>query len=237
MTSFTRDGHSGTGPGEFTRDGCSVELYSHLPGNGEADIVIGAVPRGATVLELGAGAGRMTRPLVAGGLRVTAVDESEAMLDQIGDTAPTVCAAIEDLDLGRQFGAVTLTSFLVNTADDALRTRLLRTCVRHTEPGGCVVVQRERDGMHDSLSAGQSWSRGDLTVSVVSIEPLGGGASRSCLAYEIGDSRWTQTFFSRNLPRPRFEAALAEAGLAVDRYLTDDETWVRARVRNDGAAS
>lgn len=229
MTSITRDAHSGTGPGEFTRDGCSVEMYTRLAGNGESDIITAAVPSGATVLELGAGAGRMTRPLVAGGLRVTAVDESEAMLAHVTGVAETVHSSIEDLDLGRQFDAVTLASFLVNTADDALRARLLHACARHTAPDGCVLIQRERDGLHESLEPGTIWSRGDVTVSVVSIEPVGGGVSRTCIAYESGEARWTQTFFSQSLSEPRFEAALAGAGLTVDAYLTDDRTWVRAR--------
>ncbi|NLU73264.1 class I SAM-dependent methyltransferase [Streptomyces sp. HNM0575] len=230
MTSFTRDGHSGTGPGDFTPDGCSVELYSQLSGNGETDIVLAALPPGATLLELGSGAGRMTRPLVAGGLRVTAVDESEEMLARVRPAVPTVHAAIEDLDLARQFDAVLLASFLVNTADDAHRARLLRTCGRHTAPGGHVLLQRQRDGLHDSLRAGSSWSRGELTVTVVSIEPLDGGVARTCLAYELGGRRWTQTFHSHELPEPRFEEDLAEAGLAVDAYLTDDRTWAQARL-------
>jgi SAM-dependent methyltransferase len=236
MISFNRDGHSGTGPGEFTPDGCSVELYAQLPGNGEAEIVAGALPSGATLLELGAGAGRMTRPLVAAGLRVTAVDESEAMLAHVRPVAPTVHAPIEDLDLGRRFDAVLLASFLVNTADDAHRARLLSTCVRHASPGGHVLIQRERDGLHESLAPGSSWSRRGLTVTVVSLEPAGDDAFRTCLAYDFGGARWTQTFYSRNLSEPRFEAALAEAGLAVDAYLTDDRTWVRARAQPGTAA-
>lgn len=237
MTAFTRDGHSGTGPGEFTRDGCSVEMYARLPPHAEAGVVLAAVPPGAALLELGAGAGRMTRPLVAGGLRVTAVDESAEMLAHIGDTAPTVCSAIEDLDLGRQFDVVLLASFLVNTADDAQRDRLLRACARHTAPGGCVLVQRERDGLHESLSAGDTWDSGPLKVSVVSIEPAGDGVSRTCLGYAFEDARWTHTFYSNRLPGPSFEAALARAGLAVDAYLTEDRTWVRARAERTQPAS
>ncbi|MGH3324371.1 MAG: class I SAM-dependent methyltransferase, partial [Streptomyces sp.] len=102
MTTFTREDHSGTGPGEFTPDGCSVEMYVRLPGNGETEIIAAAAPPGATLLELGAGAGRMTRPLLARGFRVTAVDESAAMLAKI-EGAPTVRAAIEDLELEQRF--------------------------------------------------------------------------------------------------------------------------------------
>lgn len=229
MTSFTRNGHSGTGPGEFTPDGCSVEMYARFPDGDEADVVLSVVPRGATVLELGSGAGRMTRPMLAGGLRVTAVDESAAMLAHVPRAAETVHSAIEDLDLGRRFDVVLLASFLVNTADDALRARLLRICARHVAPDGRVLIQRERDGLHESLSPGTSWTRGEMTASVVSLEPVAEGVSRTCIAYETGDGRWTHTFVSQNLPEPQFEAALAEAELAVDAYLTGDRTWVRAR--------
>lgn len=229
MSGFTRDEHTGTGPGEITRDGCAVELYARLTDDGGAGVVADDLSPGATVLELGAGTGRMTRRFAAAGLRVTAVDESAGMLAHIGDTAETVHSTIEDLDLGRRFDAVVLASFLVNTADGALRRRLLRTCARHTAPGGRVLLQRERDGLHEDLGPGAAWSRGTVTVSVVSREPLGEGLSRTCIAYEEGGDRWTQTFTSQQLPEPRFEAALAEAGLVVDAYLTDDRTWVRAR--------
>ncbi|MFC4494945.1 class I SAM-dependent methyltransferase [Streptomyces ovatisporus] len=228
MTTFTRDGHSGSGSGEFTPDGCSVEMYARLPENGETAVIAAAVPTGGTLLELGAGAGRMTRPLLERGFDVTAVDESEAMLAKI-DGAPTVHAPIEGLDLGRRFDVVTLASFLVNTADDAHRGRLLRTCARHVAPGGCVLIQREPDGLHRTLKPGSTWSRGEMTVSVVSLEPVGENVSRTCIRYDFEDRHWTQTFYSHALSTPRFEAALAEAGLTVDGYLTEDRSWVRAR--------
>jgi len=236
-STFTRADHSGTGPGAITPDGCSVQMYSRLPDNGETEIIAAAVPPGATLLELGAGAGRMTRPLLARGFHVTAVDESPQMLEMIqGSGAPTVRAAIEDLDLQRRFDVVTLTSFLVNTADDALRPRLLRACARHVEPEGCVLIQREPDDRHEKLKPGVAWSRGGMTISVVSIEPAGEGVSRTCIGYDFEDAQWTQTFYSQLLKTPRFEAALAEAGLTVDAYLTDDRSWVRARLQAEAQA-
>ena len=39
----------GSGPGEITPDGCSVEFYSLLPVMGEPSIVHGAVPAGASI--------------------------------------------------------------------------------------------------------------------------------------------------------------------------------------------
>ncbi|MCF6523849.1 bifunctional 2-polyprenyl-6-hydroxyphenol methylase/3-demethylubiquinol 3-O-methyltransferase UbiG [Streptomyces sp. JJ36] len=218
--------HHGTGPGAFTPDGCSVELYTRLLANGEPEIVAGAVPPGATLLELGAGAGRMTRPLLAHGLRVTAVDESPEMLARI-DGAPAVCAAIEDLALDTRFDVVLLASFLVNTADETLRGALLRTCARHTAPGGCVLVQREGQWQRD-LAPGTEWHRDGLTVRVALREPAAGGARRTRLEYAYRDAAWSQTFVSHHLTEPQFEEALAGAGLALDRYLTEDRTWVRA---------
>jgi len=49
--------------------------------------------------------------------------------------------------------------------------------------------------------------------------------------YVFPDARWTQTFLSRPLTPERFTAALAEAGLAPERSLTPDGTWVAARGR------
>lgn len=228
MTAYTRHTHSGTGPGRFTPDGCSVETYLRLPERGEAGIVAGALPVGAvSLLELGAGAGRMTRPLLAHGFRLTAVDESAAMLERIHG-ARTLCGTIENLDLGERFDAVTLASCLVNSADPAQSRRLLRTCERHVRDGGCVIIQREADDRHENPQPQTLCSGGGMTVRLVSSEPVTEAVTRFCVGYESENSRWTQTFYSRRLRTPEFEEALAGAGLQVDRYLTDDRTWVRA---------
>jgi SAM-dependent methyltransferase len=94
----------GTGPGVITPDGCAVELYALLQPMGEPEIVHAAVPAGASVLELGAGAGRVTHPLLALGHPVVTVDESAEMLARIRG-AETARAPIQDLDLERRFEA------------------------------------------------------------------------------------------------------------------------------------
>ncbi|WP_055491931.1 bifunctional 2-polyprenyl-6-hydroxyphenol methylase/3-demethylubiquinol 3-O-methyltransferase UbiG [Streptomyces sp. TP-A0356] len=221
-----REGYGGTGPGVITPDGCAVELYSRLPVGDEPDVIAAAVPAGAHILELGSGVGRVTRPLLERGFAVTAVDESPQMLERVSG-ARTICSPIEALDLGETFDVVLLASFLVHAGDTEVRRRLLRTCARHMVDGGCVLIQREGEDFHARVPRERVDPSG-CTIRIVSSEPVGDGAHSVCAEYEFPDATWTQTFLSRPLSKEQFEEALEEAGLRVDRYLTEDRMWVRA---------
>lgn len=236
MTTYTRDANSGTGPGAITPDGCAVEMYARLPDMGESAVVASAVaaPRGLRLLELGAGAGRMTGPLVRSGFRVTAVDESRGMLDRIED-AELVHAPVEGLDLGRRFDVVTLASFLVDAPDPALRAGLLATCARHVAADGCVVVQRQHAARQPDGPPGSGRRvGGGMTLTTTAVEDLGDGVVRHEVHYLFEDPaagrrmEWTQTYYARRMSEPEFAGALAEAGLALDRWLTDRHDWARA---------
>ncbi|MFF8692244.1 class I SAM-dependent methyltransferase [Streptomyces sp. NPDC015144] len=223
-----REGYTGTGPGAITPDGCAVELYRRLPVRDEPDVIAAAVPAGASILELGCGVGRVTGPLAERGFRVTAVDESPQMLEHVRGAVRTVCAPIESLDLGKErFDVVMLASFLVHAGDERVRDGLLRTCRGHVADGGVVLLQREGADYRLDLPKERTYPEGH-TVRIVSAEPVGDGVDSIHVEYVFDDARWTQTFRSRELSKERFEACLAEAGLAVDRYLTDDGIWVRA---------
>ena len=221
-----RAGHQGTGPGPITPDGCAVELYSRLPVGPEPDIIAAAVPAGARILELGSGVGRMTRPLLERGFTVTAVDESAEMLERVHGTR-TIHSPIEDLDLAETFEVVLLASFLVHTSDIEVRRRLLRTCARYLAEGGCVLIQREGEDYHTNVPRERVDAAG-FTVRTTSAEPVGDGVNSVHVEYEFPDATWTQTFRVRPMTREEFEEALAEAGLRVDEYLTEDRIWVRA---------
>ncbi|WP_328325506.1 MULTISPECIES: class I SAM-dependent methyltransferase [unclassified Streptomyces] len=229
MSVRMREGYEGTGPGARTPDGCSVELYKRLPVGDEPDVVAEAVPAGASVLELGSGAGRVTRPLAERGFTVTAVDESPGMLEQIEgvDRVRTVCSPIEKLDTGETYDVVMLASFLVHAGDPRVRQGLLRTCRRHVKDDGCVLVQREGLDWHADVPRERRNSAGGI-VRITSATPVGDGVDAMVCEYVYPDATWTQTFLSRPLSREEFERHLGEAGLVVDRYLTDDGTWVRA---------
>ncbi|WP_329058120.1 class I SAM-dependent methyltransferase [Streptomyces sp. NBC_00117] len=226
MSLEMREGYGGTGPGAITPDGCAVDLYARLPVREEPDIIAAAVPAGASILELGSGVGRMTHPLIERGFTVTAVDESAEMLERVRG-ARTICSPVEALDAGGTFDVVLLASFLVHTGDVAVRRGMLDTCRRHVADGGCVLIQREGPDYHTNLPRERVDPSG-FTVRIVSAEPVGDGVNSVRAEYEFPDAAWTHTFLARPLTREQFEEALAQAGLKVDRYLTDDQVWVRA---------
>jgi SAM-dependent methyltransferase len=225
---------SGTGPGPITPDGCAVEFYALLEPMGEPEIVHAAVPAEASILELGAGAGRVTHPLVALGHPVVAVDESPEMLARIHG-AETVLARIQDLELGRRFDAVLLASFLVNVPDRELRRRFLQACRDHVREGGCVLVQRHPPGWFEEAAEGER-TAGGIIHRLRDLRRPGPGLLAATVEYQVGDRVWAQSFTTERLDDVRLAAALAEAGLATDAYLTDDGSWVRAVPASRGRA-
>ena len=216
----------GSGPGAITPDGCAVELYALLPPMGEPEVVHAAIPAGASVLELGAGAGRMTGRLVELGHPVVAVDESAEMLAHVRG-AETVRARIQDLHLGRRFDAVLLASFLVNTPDRALRGRFLRACREHVRDGGRVLAQRHPPAWFDEAAEGERTTEG-ITFRLRDLDRPGPGLLAATAEYQVGERVWTHTFTTERLDDGGLAAALAGAGLEVDAYLTGDGSWVRA---------
>jgi SAM-dependent methyltransferase len=226
MTLDMRAGYEGTGPGAITPDGCAVEHYARLPVGNEPDVVSAAVPAGAHILELGSGVGRVTHALLERGFTVTAVDESPDMLERVRG-ARTICSPIEDLDLGETFDVVMLASFLVHTGDVEVRRGMLRTCARHVAKDGYVLIQREGEDYHTDVPRERVDPSG-CTVRILSAVPVGDGVNSVRAEHVYPDVAWTQTFLSRPLTKEQFEEALSEAGLRVDRYLTEDRIWVRA---------
>lgn len=141
--------------------------------------------------------------------------------------ARRIRSSIEDLDLGESFDVVLLASFLIHTGDIGVRRAILDTCVRHVADDGCVLIQREGEDWHTDVPRERIDPSG-FVVRIVSAEPVGEGVDSVRAEYAFPDATWTQTFLSRPLTKDDFEEALAEAGLKVDRYLTDDGVWVRA---------
>ncbi|UBU17704.1 class I SAM-dependent methyltransferase [Nonomuraea gerenzanensis] len=220
--------NTGTGPGPITPDGSPVEFYSMLEAGDEPGIVAGVTPPGGSVLELGAGVGRVTHPLIDLGFEVVAVDESPEMLARVRG-ARTVVAQVQELRLGERFDTVMLASQLVNTADDAARQALLAACARHVKPGGAVLIQWMPAEAHDRWHAGMGREDGDVSITMAAVEEVSPGVYHATMRYTYGDDRvWTQSFASKRLTDGELAAALEAEGLRLDRFLTEDRTWVVA---------
>ncbi|WP_214316604.1 class I SAM-dependent methyltransferase [Nonomuraea sediminis] len=216
--------NSGTGPGSITPDGSPVEFYTLLKPEGEAELIAQVVPIGGTVLEIGAGVGRVTHRLVELGFEVVAVDESAEMLAHI-QGARTVHARAQDLRLDRRFDAVTLASQLVNT--DAAGD-LLAAAARHLKPGGALLIQWMPAERHDAWRPGQGRTKDGLTIELADVREVSPGLFHATMRYRHGEDEWTQSFSSRRLTDEQLEAELAEAGLRLVRFLNEERTWVLA---------
>ncbi|MGW0810202.1 class I SAM-dependent methyltransferase [Nonomuraea sp. NPDC002799] len=221
-------GNSGTGPGPITPDGSPVDFYSVLQPSGEPELVAQVTPPGGRVLELGAGVGRVTHPLVALGFDVVAVDESAEMLARVRG-ARTVLGRVEELRLDERFDTVILASQLVNTVDEVARGEFIATCARHVEPGGAVLVQWMPAAAHDKWHVGLGRSDGDVTITMAAVEEVSPGVYHATMRYTYGDDKvWTQSFSSRRLTDDDLAAALNAGGLRLERFLTEDRTWLLA---------
>jgi SAM-dependent methyltransferase len=217
----------GSGRGAITADGCAVEVYLRLPHLGEADLIHAAIPRGATVLDLGCGVGRIAHPLLELGHPVTAVDSSDDMLAHVRG-AETVQASIAELELGRRFDAVLLASHLVNTADDAARAALLRAAARHLAPHGVLVAECHPPAWFAEVHDGAGGWLGEVQVEVADVRRHG-EILAGTVRYRLGDEAWTQPFDALRLDEAGLRGELAAAGLSFERWLRADQSWFRAR--------
>ncbi|GAA0390624.1 methyltransferase [Acrocarpospora corrugata] len=219
--------YHGTGPGPITPDGCAVDYYATLQPRGEPELIHGAVPAGARILELGAGTGRVTHGLLALGHEVVAVDESPEMLGHVKG-ARTVASSIQDLALPEVFDVVLLMSYVIETADDDLRAAFLRGCRRHVAQDGCVILQRQPPEWYDTVEPFERDAGDGHTVAMTDLQRPGPGLLGATMRYTVGERTWTHYFLSKRLDDDFLEASLNAAGLSIAGFLTPDRGWVRA---------
>lgn len=202
-------------------DGSPVDVYAALPPEPELGLVRRHAAGRPSVLDLGAGTGRIADPLAADGHEVVAVDEDAAMLSRIRRAIP-VQARIAGLDLGRRFDLVLLLSHLLNVADEAERQARLVTVARHLAPGGLAMLQR--------LDPAHPWSEGTGTSGAVCVglgglDLTGWPLVRAVTTYTLEGRRWRQPWVQCVLDDADTTAALARAGLRVSSV---EGAWVTA---------
>jgi SAM-dependent methyltransferase len=221
--------NKGTGPGVQTIDGCSVEFWKQLKPGSEPETIASVVPAGGAILELGAGVGRITHPLLTRGYRVTAVDNSADMLAEIKG-AETVLGDIEDLHLDRRFAAVLLCSCLVHAPGFEARRALLATCRRHLAPEGVVLIQRHRESFPGDRHAGESFEANGIRDHIDAIR-RDGPLVHMVLRHETAIGTWTHSFTFEPLDMATLDRSLTAADLRFDRFLDPAETWIVAVAR------
>jgi SAM-dependent methyltransferase len=219
---------SGSGDGVITDDGCAVELYRRLRASeDEIGRLTALTPPSGSILDLGAGAGRLAEPLGRAGFAVTAVDQSAEMLAEIGSGVACIQSSIEALQLGPSFDLVLLSSYLLNTPALEDRGALLAACARHLKPAGALAAQvrgpgilrdlngfeRENDGVRDWV---ESYRRDGSQVTMT-------------MRTEWDGRRTSQTFTQLYLEEASLRRELAAGGLLFERWLDDPPEWCLAR--------
>jgi SAM-dependent methyltransferase len=217
----------GSGPGRQAPDGCSVEFWKLLPPGSEPTIIASAVPPRGSILELGAGVGRVTHALLGLGYKVTAVDNSSEMLAEIRG-ATTVFSDIEDLMLSASFDAVVLGSCLIHAPAPGARGALLEVCRRHVKPSGVVLIQHYREGWPSGAVAGFMGEKDGIKAFVDAVIHDGRFVHMT-LRHEATSGTWTHSFTAEALSQSELHDALNHARLSFERHVDQDSSWVLAR--------
>jgi SAM-dependent methyltransferase len=204
--------------------GAPVDLYRLLEAADEPELIDRELPDDAEILELGAGSGRITHPLIALGRRVVAVDYNPEMLELI-EGAETVLSRIEDLDLGRTFGGVLLMSTLINAPDDT-RLALLRSVRRHLAPNGIALIERYDPEIGNDPTPTER-HLGAVTIRVSEISRVGHRISQT-IDYDAGThGQWRIRIEGRHVVSDdEMLAALAEAHLRLLRWIDPARRWL-----------
>jgi SAM-dependent methyltransferase len=203
-------------------DGSPVAIYLALPPGDTPSLIHSAVPPGGSILELGSGPGRITRPLTDLGHTVVAVDNSEEMLSHI-DYTETNLADVFELDLGKTYDAVVAGSHLINTPDAARRFALLSVCRRHVDPEGVVLIER----YEPTWAAAPLPSQTQVGPVLITFEPLRVETDefRGRVIYALNQETWTQEFEAANLTEDALAEEAMTVGLHLKRWLNDSRTW------------
>jgi SAM-dependent methyltransferase len=213
--------------GPYAPDGSPVEVYSLIGPAEEPGIVHSAIPKGAEILELGSGVGRVTRALIELGHPVVAVDESPDMLARVAG-AETVLSRIEELDLDRRFPVVLLASNLINTEDRRQRAAFLRTCRNHVSPDGVVLIERLEPDLGARIEHGSVRERDGVQIWSEKVAQRGKTLSAE-VHYRAGDREWIHPFTAELLDDEDIDRVLRDSGFVLDRWLDEARRWFAAR--------
>jgi SAM-dependent methyltransferase len=210
---------------DIAPDGSPVAFYRRLPATGEAELIHATIEAGTSVLDLGCGPGRIAGPLVALGHAVTGVDDGAGMIEALPPGVEGVVADARTVRLGRRFGAVLLTSHLVNAPGDG--RVFVATAAAHVEPGGLVVGETYPPGWDAAASVGRETRLGDARIRMLRAT-VDGDLLQAEVRYGVDGREWSQSFTARILDESALRELFAGEGLEFARWL-DRPGWFVAR--------
>ncbi|PCE14628.1 hypothetical protein AUC47_03370 [Microbacterium sp. SZ1] len=129
--------------------GAGTDFYQRLVGADRAEVreVLALARRtGGPILDIAAGSGRLTIPLVRSGYRVTAVDLSRDMLSHLQRALPDhpaldcVVADMRDFRLAQRYALAVLGATSITLLDGEGRSRLCRSVRRHLTSDGVFAL-------------------------------------------------------------------------------------------------
>lgn len=230
MTTPQLAGSAGRTADLYGPEGAAVYHDLSARDTGELRELLRAVRRLAgPVLDLAAGSGRLTLPLLATGREVTALELSDDLLGllraRLLEAPPAVrarCTVVAGdmaaFAVHRQFGAVVLGTTSVSLLDPPQRAGLYRCVATHLRPGGrfLLTTRHRRPDAPDPADTetevvgasgaayrlGESWV-GDR-VRLVTVRPVDAGPDDPVLASLV-----------RDLPADELVAELHAAGFVV----------------------
>jgi SAM-dependent methyltransferase len=154
---------------------------------------------GGAVLDVGAGTGRVTLDLAAGGVAVVALDADTALLEALehraaGLPVETVIADAREFALGRRFSLVLVPMQTLQLLGGSCgRAAFLRRALDHLEPGGLLAVALADaldcfDEEHDMPPPADACEIGGVRYAsqLVAVEDEGGRAAIHRLREIIG---------------------------------------------------
>ena len=204
-----------------------MSLYRLLPYMDELRDIEPALRTHATALELGCGTGRLCSRLVELGLRVTGVDESDAMLAHLPEGVEGIRASIEALDLGRTWSAVLLPSHLINHPDATVRSAFVAAAKRHLAPGGTFFAKRHKRSWLATVQDGRIGESNGVTYHAEHVVRTNDIVSMT-LRYEGFGQSWIQSFSTTPLSEAAVEALLRQHGFDHFDWHGADRLWVAA---------
>lgn len=159
--------------------------------HGEVDYVMRFAP--ASALDAGCGFGRVGIELAQRGVDVVGVDLDPDLLDRARRRAPNLDWRLADLaflDLGRQFELVVVAGNVIGYVQSELREAAVRSCARHVEVGGYLVMGNQLKASWPTITELDSWCASEGLV----VAGHQGGWDGEVL---VADSRYVVTVHQR----------------------------------------